>query len=156
MFCQPVKLRNSYSVYEESWYPSTISLRSTLPFICPSSSTACSLSYSILTNTDYVVAYPGCSGGFLNTDWKPSESRAYNQYTSIQLLAVRTPFVSPYARYSLLQIATPVLPNKTIAGESYPNIWSGYTNNAVIDIYVNYSIHLIKKVNKSPFIYIII
>ena len=143
VFCQPVKVRNSYWVYEESWYPSTISLRSTLPFICPPSSTACSLSYSILTNTDYVVAYPGCSGGFLNTDWKPSESRAYNQYTMIQLLAIRTPFVSLNWRSSSLQIATPVLPNKSIAGESYPNIWSGYTNNVVSDKHIGLQVFLI-------------
>ena len=128
-----MKVRNYYYVYEESWSPTVVYLKTTLPFICPPSSTACGLSYSILTNTDYVVAYPGCSGGFLETDWKPSESRAYNQYTTIQLLAIRTPFVSPYWRSSFLQITTPVLPNKTIAGESYPNIWSGYSNNVVSD-----------------------
>ena len=124
-----MKPRNYYVLFEGSYYPYVINLRSTLPVICAPPTSTCGLNYEIRTNDEYVVLNPDYAGKFQNLDWKPAESRAYTQLTAVQLYIVRDLFVSPYFKPSLLQIKTPPLPYKTVAGETYPNIWSGYTNN---------------------------
>lgn len=139
-FCVQVSTKKFYEleVREEDLQPQLLTLKSTLPILCPNSppSTPCRLTFTILySQTDIAVRqrYPGikplsnrCQYIIADTDWKPENKTAYNVNGPLEVIAQIDPYIT-MPRLTQLRFSLPSLPMKTVGELTYTNPWSGYS-----------------------------
>ena len=106
----------------------TYLVQPTLPFYCPGITPVpdnCSLPFQILTTADYLIDH-SCSGDFALT-W-----RLY-----VSLYAIRDAIVSRNPRWNSITFQiSDTLPDRQFNGETFPNVWNGYTNEVVSANYI--------------------